>query len=128
MQNQYQQGQVHQNMQTGAIPPQLNHGGHEVFDVHEVLSGAIGTLNTYTLCVSMSKIRNYSTFWIVNISSSKMNIIFHWSASKRARILLNRLESYKMNQGNDFIYGLTPTQPKKPCNPYRKLRMNAFQA
>ena len=49
MQNQYQQGQVHQNMQTGAIPPQLNHGGHEVFDVHEVLSGAIGTLNTYTL-------------------------------------------------------------------------------
>lgn len=33
MQNQYQQGQVHQNMQTGAIPPQLNHGGHEVFDV-----------------------------------------------------------------------------------------------
>lgn len=49
MQNQYQQGQVHQNMQTGAIPPQMNHGGHEVFDVHEVLSGTIVTLNTYTL-------------------------------------------------------------------------------
>ena len=36
-----QQGQTHQNMHTGNVPPQMNHGGHEVFDIHEVLSGAI---------------------------------------------------------------------------------------
>jgi hypothetical protein len=47
MQN--QQGPLHQNMHTGNVPQQLNHGGHEVFDVHEVLSGTIGALDTYTM-------------------------------------------------------------------------------
>lgn len=46
---QFEQPQNHQNMETGMIPPQLNHGGHEMFDVHEVLAGAINTMNTYTM-------------------------------------------------------------------------------
>lgn len=38
-----------QQMNAKAVPPQMNHGGHEMFDVHEVLSGAINTMNTYTM-------------------------------------------------------------------------------
>ncbi len=45
----FQQPQNHQNVETGVVPPQMNHGGHEMFDVHEVLSGAINTMNTYTM-------------------------------------------------------------------------------
>ena len=47
MQN--QQGQMHQNMHTGTVPTQMNHGGHEVFDVHEVLSGSVGTMDQYMM-------------------------------------------------------------------------------
>lgn len=114
MQNQYQQGQVHQNMQTGAIPPQMNHGGHEVFDVHEVLSGTIGTLNTYTLLrqhIQDQELRDILDRQYQFIQD-EYNISLECFQSGQDPS--KRTQSYKMNQGNDFIYGLTPTQPKKP--------------
>ncbi|MFE4143100.1 spore coat protein [Peribacillus sp. YIM B13472] len=114
MQNQYQQGQVHQNMQTGAIPPQMNHGGHEVFDVHEVLSGAIVTLNTYTLL--RQHVQDQELMDILDrqyqFIQDEYNITLE--CFQTGQDPSKRTQSYKMNQGNDFIYGLTPTQPKKP--------------
>jgi spore coat protein CotF len=114
MQNQYQQGQVHQNMQTGAIPPQMNHGGHEVFDVHEVLSGAIGTLNTYTLL--RQHIQDQELLDILDRQYQFIQDEYNISLEcfKTGQDPSKPTQSYKMNQGNDFIYGLTPTQPKKP--------------
>ncbi|CAH0248169.1 spore coat protein [Peribacillus simplex] len=114
MQNQYQQGQVHQNMQTGAIPPQMNHGGHEVFDVHEVLSGAIVTLNTYTLL--RQHVQDQELMDILDrqyqFIQDEYNITLE--CFQTGQDPSKRTQSYKMNQGNDFIYGLTPAQPKKP--------------
>ncbi|MFE4812847.1 spore coat protein [Peribacillus simplex] len=114
MQNQYQQGQVHQNMQTGAIPPQMNHGGHELFDVHEVLSGTIGTLNTYTLL--RQHVKDQELMDILDrqyqFIQDEYNITLE--CFQTGQDPSKRTQSYKMNQGNDFIYGLTPTQPKKP--------------
>ncbi|MFJ7992921.1 spore coat protein [Peribacillus frigoritolerans] len=114
MQNQYQQGQVHQNMQTGAIPPQLNHGGHEVFDVHEVLSGAIGTLNTYILL--RQHVQDQELLDILDRQYQFIQDEYNISLEcfKTGQDPSKPTQSYKMNQGNDFIYGLTPTQPKKP--------------
>ncbi|MDF1996737.1 spore coat protein [Peribacillus frigoritolerans] len=114
MQNQYQQGQVHQNMQTGAIPPQMNHGGHEVFDVHEVLSGAIGTLNTYTLL--RQHIQDQELLDILDRQYQFIQDEYNISLEcfQTGQDPSKPTQSYKMNQGNDFIYGLTPTQPKKP--------------
>ncbi|MFE5430335.1 spore coat protein [Peribacillus simplex] len=114
MQNQYQQGQVHQNMQTGAIPPQMNHGGHEVFDVHEVLSGTIVTLNTYTLL--RQHVQDQELLDILDrqyqFIQDEYNITLE--CFQTGQDPSKRTQSYNMNQGNDFIYGLTPTQPKKP--------------
>ncbi|MES9739256.1 spore coat protein [Peribacillus frigoritolerans] len=114
MQNQYEQGQVHQNMQTGAIPPQLNHGGHEVFDVHEVLSGAIGTLNTYTLL--RQHVQDQELLDILDRQYQFIQDEYNISLEcfQTGQDPSKPTQSYKMNQGNDFIYGLTPTQPKKP--------------
>ncbi|CAK6470875.1 spore coat protein [Peribacillus castrilensis] len=114
MQNQNQQGQVHQNMQTGAIPPQLNHGGHEVFDVHEVLSGAIGTLNTYTLL--RQHVQDQELLDILDRQYQFIQDEYNISLEcfQTGQDPSKPTQSYKMNQGNDFIYGLTPTQPKKP--------------
>ncbi|MEY8731053.1 spore coat protein [Peribacillus frigoritolerans] len=114
MQNQYQQGQVHQNMQTGAIPPQMNHGGHEVFDVHEVLSGAIGTLNTYTLL--RQHVQDQELLDILDRQYQFIQEEYNISLEcfQTGQDPSKPTQSYKMNQGNDFIYGLTPTQPKKP--------------
>lgn len=114
MQNQNQQGQIHQNMQTGAIPPQMNHGGHEVFDVHEVLSGAIGTLNTYTLL--RQHVQDQELLDILDRQYQFIQDEYNISLEcfQTGQDPSKPTQSYKMNQGNDFIYGLTPTQPKKP--------------
>ncbi len=122
MQNQQMQGQsqmqgqgtMHQNMHTGAVPQQLNHGGHEVFDVHEVLSGTIGTLNTYMMLsqhVKDPELRDILTRQYQFIQQ-EYNITLE--SFKTGQDPSMPTQSYKMNQGNDFIYGLTPSQPKKP--------------
>ncbi len=108
------QGQTHINMHTGNIPQQLNHGGHEVMDVHEVLSGSVGTLNQFTLLQKYVKdpellnIMNRQYQFIQN----EYNITL--DCFKSGQDPAQPTSSYKMNQNNDFIYGLTPTQPKKP--------------
>ncbi|MCM3675714.1 MULTISPECIES: spore coat protein [Peribacillus] len=114
MQNQYQQGQVHQNMQTGAIPPQMNHGGHEVFDVHEVLSGTIDTLNTYMLL--RQHVKDQELRDILDRQNQFIQDEYNITLEcfQTGQDPSKPTQSYKMNQGNDFIYGLTPTQPKKP--------------
>lgn len=43
MQN--QQEQMHHNMHTGTLTPQMNHGGHEILDVQEVLATTVSTMD-----------------------------------------------------------------------------------
>ncbi|MGF9696109.1 MULTISPECIES: spore coat protein [Paenibacillus] len=108
------QMQNHQNVETGTVPPQLNHGGHEMFDVNEVLSGAINTLNTYTMLsqhVKDPELRDILTRQKQFISE-EYNITLE--CFKTGQDPSKPTQSYKMKQDNDFTYGLKPSQPKKP--------------
>lgn len=109
-----QQGQMHQNMQTGNIPQQLNHGGHEVFDVHEVLSGSIGTLNTYTLLRQFVKDQELADIMDRQYRFLQDEYNITLECFKTGSDPSKPTQSYKMKQGNDFVYGLKPSQPKKP--------------
>jgi len=112
--NQQGQGQTHQNMQTGMVNPQFNHGGHEVFDVHEILSGTIGTLNEYTLLrthVKDQELLNILDRQYQFIQTEYNTTVDCFKSGKDPAV---PTQSYKMTQGNDFIYGLKPSQPKKP--------------
>lgn len=113
MQN--QQGQTHMNMNTGNIPPQLNHGGHEIMDCHEVLSGTVGSLNQYTL---LSKyVKDPELMDIMNrqyqFIQDEYNITVDCFRSGQEPA--KPTGTYMMKQNNDSItYGLSPKQPKKP--------------
>lgn len=106
--------QTHQNMHTGTVTPQMNHGGHELFDVHEVLSGSISSLNQMTLLRPHTKDpelldildRQY------RFMADEYNITLE--CFKTGKDPSHPTQSYKMKQGNDFIYGLQQSQPKKP--------------
>ncbi|MGG3283868.1 spore coat protein [Paenibacillus solani] len=109
-----QQPQNHQNMQTGTVPPQLNHGGHEMFDVHEVLSGAINTIDTYTMLsghVQDPELRDILQRQ-KQFMTEEYNITLE--CFKSGMDPSQPTKSYKMKQGNDFVYGVKPSQPKKP--------------
>lgn len=113
-QNSFDQGQTHQNMQTGNVPAQLNHGGHELFDVHEVLSTAISGLNLKTIL--RPHVQDQELLDILNrqyaFAMDEYNITVE--CFKTGKDPSHPTSSYKMQGGNDFIYGMKPSQPKKP--------------
>lgn len=106
--------QNHQNIETGTIPPQLNHGGHEMFDVHEVLAGAINTLNTYTMLSQHVKDPELRDILLrqKQFMSEEYNITLE--CFRTGQDPSKPTQSYKMSQDNDFTYGMKPSQPMKP--------------
>lgn len=113
-QNPFGQGQTHQNMQTGNVSQQMNHGGHELFDVHEVLSSMVAGLDQKVLLrphvkdqVLLNMLDRQYAF-----SVDEYNITVE--CFKTGTDPSHPTSTYKMVQGNDFVYGLKPTPPKKP--------------
>lgn len=107
-------GTTHQNMQTGTVPPTMNHGGHELFDVHEVLSSTIGALNQAILL--RPHVKDPELLDILDrqyrFTLDEYNITAE--CFKSGKDPSHPTQSYKMKEGNDFIYGMKPGQPKKP--------------
>ncbi|RYL90366.1 spore coat protein [Sporolactobacillus sp. THM7-4] len=108
------QNQTNPNMQTGQVSGQMNHGGHEVFDVHEMLSGSVSTMNLYLLMrehVKDPELRNMMDRQYQFIQEEyNLTCECFRTGQKPSK----RTESYMMKQDNDFIYGIKPSQPKKP--------------
>lgn len=113
-QNSFGQGQTHQNMQTGNVTQQMNHGGHELFDVHEVLSCMVAGLNQKVMLRPQVKDPELLTILDRQYAFSLDEYNITVEAFKTGRDPSHPTSTYKMQLGNDFIYGLKPGQPKKP--------------
>ena len=111
---QNQSGETHQNMHTGTVPPLMNHGGHELFDVHEVLSGTVAALNQAMLL--RPQVQDPELLDILDrqyrFTLDEYNITVE--AFKTGQDPSHPTGTYKMKGGNDFIYGMKPSQPTKP--------------
>lgn len=120
MQNQQGQ-QTHVNMHTGNIPQQMNHGAHEILDVSEVLSGAIGTLDQYMLL--RQHVQDPELLSILDHQYQFMQNEYNTTVQcfSTGQDPTTPTKSYKMNQNNDFVYGLKPSQPKKPLQSVSEL-------
>jgi spore coat protein CotF len=119
---------IHQNMQIGEIPAQFNHGGHEMFDVHEVLSGTVSTLNLYTLCkghVQDPDLKAMMERHYQHISNEYNACVEAFQTGKDPAM---RTQTYNMTQDNDFIYGLKSSQPKKPIQNVTELNDESVSA
>ncbi|ALA51636.1 spore coat protein [Shouchella clausii] len=110
-----QQQNMHQNIETGTVTPQMNHGGHEMFDVHEVLAGSINTMNTYTMLsqhVQDPELRDILDRQKAFMKQEYNTTLECFQTGQDPAV---PTKSYKMKQGNDFTYGMKPGgQPKKP--------------
>ncbi|MHA6259769.1 spore coat protein [Sporosarcina sp. CAU 1771] len=109
-----QPGQMHQNMQTGAISQQMNHGGHEVFDLHEAISSTVASLDQSLIL--RPHVKDPELLDILDrqyrFTLDEYNITVE--AFKSGKDPSHPTGSYKMKQENDFIYGLKESPPKKP--------------
>lgn len=108
MQNQFQ------STTSTNVQPNVSHGGHEMFDAHEVLSSIIGVLDHYLMYdqyVKDPELKN-----ILQHQRTFINDVYNISvqAFSTGEDPTHPTQSYKMKQNNDVIYGLKPGQPKKP--------------
>ncbi|SFE43190.1 spore coat protein [Alteribacillus iranensis] len=109
-QNQMQGKQVSENM-----PGMMNHGGHELFDAHEVIGGVIGMLDQYKMYEQhvqdtelKSMMQRHSNF-VTNLYNTMLDTF------QTGKDPSQPTQTYNMSQSNDVIYGMKPGgQPKKP--------------
>ncbi|MBP3038336.1 spore coat protein [Bacillaceae bacterium Marseille-Q3522] len=92
----------------------VSFGGHDLFDIHEVLSGTIGAIEQYVMfqeSIQDPELKNIATRQQQFLLDT-YNILadcFH-SGKNPSR----PTSKYQMTQANDVQYGLKASQPKKP--------------
>ncbi|WP_181350242.1 spore coat protein [Thalassobacillus sp. CUG 92003] len=96
------------------MPNAMNHGGHEMFDAHEVLGSVISMLDQYQLYVQHIQdpdLKNILNLQYTFTSELYSIIVESFQTGEKPRISTH---VYKMTENNDVIFGLKPGQPKKP--------------
>ena len=95
-------------------PLSMNHGAHELLDVHEVLSTMIAGLNQFVLL--RDQVQDQELLSILDKQYAFMLDEYNITVEcfQTGKDPSHPTSSYKMQQGNDFVYGMKPSQPKKP--------------
>ncbi|WP_052807286.1 spore coat protein [Risungbinella massiliensis] len=102
------------NLQQGMVA--RNHSGHEVNDVHELLSGTIGVLDQYMMfrqyvqCQELLGILDRQYQFMMDEYNMLVQC-FHTGQDPQ-----HGTKRYQMHQSNEnIVYGIKPGQPKKPA-------------
>jgi spore coat protein CotF len=95
--------------------PMMNHGAHEINDVHELLTSTINTIDHYTMveqqvqCRELQDIiRRQKTFMTDEYNTLVECFTTGQDPSKPTG-------KYQMKQGNNVVYGLKQSPPKAPA-------------
>lgn len=108
-------GKQPMNMQsTTTFTGQMNHGAHEILDVHEVLHGMVGAFNEYLMCEQ--NIKDQELLGILQhqrqFMTNEYNLLVE--CLKTGKEPSRGTTVYKMDQSNEVQYGLAPSQPTVP--------------
>ncbi|MGP4077987.1 spore coat protein [Halobacillus sp. K22] len=128
MQNQNQM-QSNKTMQPNLAPNQnQNHGGHELFDAHEVIAGVISMLDQYQMYAQ--HIQDQELKDILNRQSAFVTQMYNTivQSFQTGQDPNMPTQQYKMNQNNNAVYGLKPGQPKKPNQSVNELSDQGLSA
>lgn len=122
-QNQNQQGmQIHSHMMNP------NHGGHELFDAHEVIAGIISMLDQYQMYAQhiqdqeLQAIQQRQHAFVTQMYNT---IVQSFNSGQDPA---QKTQQYQMQQNNDVVYGLKPGQPKKPNQSVNELSDQGLSA
>ncbi|MFD2673516.1 spore coat protein [Marinicrinis sediminis] len=103
------------NMQSsGNLAPQQHHGGHEMFDAHEVLATFINVLDQYMIFDQF--IQDQELKQILNRQYGFMTDLYNICVQtfSTGQDPSHPTQTYHMTQNNQVYYGTQPSQPKKP--------------
>ncbi|AIF42263.1 spore coat protein [Virgibacillus sp. SK37] len=111
-----QQQQNTQNfMDSTQMPPQQSHGGHEMFDAHEAISGLVGGMEQCLLYEQhiqdpelKTMMQQHKTF----LTQLYNTIVETLKTGQEPAV---KTQTYEMAQSNNVVYGMQPSQPKTPA-------------
>lgn len=113
------------------MPPNMmnaNHGGHELFDAHEVIAGLINMLDQYQMYAqhiqdpALQEIQQRQHAFVTQMYNT---IVQSFSSGQDPT---QNTQQYKMQQSNEVIYGMKAGQPKKPNQSINDLSDNGISA
>lgn len=92
----------------------MNHGGHELFDMHEVLSGMISVLDQFMIFRPLVQDNELLTILDrqYNFILSQYNLTAECFTTGQKPS--QETSTYMMQETTQINYGLSPSQPKKP--------------
>ncbi|MFP7170441.1 spore coat protein [Terribacillus halophilus] len=111
MENQMQTAQMNQPT---TLHGKQNHGGHEIFDTHEILTGMISVMDQYKIFEQFIQDPELKTIAQRQGDFLKQTYNTMVESFKTGQDPTVPTTSYSMQQGNDVVYGLQPAEPKKP--------------
>ena len=91
-----------------------NHGGHELFDAHEVLAGIISMLDQYQMYeqhIKDPELKDINQRQAAFVTQAYNTMVEAFSTGQKPTI---STQVYNMTQNHDVVYGVKPGQPKKP--------------
>ncbi|WP_399208996.1 spore coat protein [Sutcliffiella horikoshii] len=129
-----------QNMNQQQMPPNMNmnmagtqttntnHGGHELFDAHEVIAGIISMLDQYQMYeqhIQDPALKDILTRQTTFVTQMYNTIVESFRTGQKPSV---STQVYKMTQTHDVVYGITPSQPKKPNQSVNELADKGLSA
>ncbi len=111
-----------QNQQSSAqMAAQESHGGHEMFDAHEALSGLVGSIEQtllYEPHIQDPELKTMLQKHKAYMSQTYNTVVETLKTGKEPTV---KTQTYNMAQSNNVLYGMKPTQPKTPAQSVNEL-------
>ncbi|MFD2627504.1 spore coat protein [Oceanobacillus kapialis] len=125
MQNQNQQPNPNAPMNQAMSK---NHGGHEMFDAHEVLAGVINMLDQYQMYnqhIQDPELKNIAQRQSTFVTQLYNTMVECFKTGQDPTV---PTQQYHMTQENEVVYGIKPGQPKKPNSSVSQLSDQGLSA
>ncbi|WJV19785.1 spore coat protein [Rossellomorea marisflavi] len=116
------------NQQQPHMQPPLNHGGHELFDAHEVIAGIISMLDQYQMYEphiqdpALKDILHRQSSFVTTLYNT---IVESFSTGSKPQV---PTQVYEMTQEHQTVYGIKAGAPKKPNASVQDLSDNGLSA
>lgn len=122
------QGQNGMQMPPNMQQQNMNHGGHEMFDAHEVIASMISMMDQYQMYDQY--IQDQELKSILNRQYTFMTQLYNTvvESFKTGQDPTVPTQQYKMQQNNDTVYGVKPGKPKKPNQSIQELSDQGLSA
>ncbi|XKG12489.1 spore coat protein [Sutcliffiella horikoshii] len=112
----------------GTQTTNTNHGGHELFDAHEVIAGIISMLDQYQMYeqhIQDPALKDILTRQTTFVTQMYNTIVESFRTGQKPSV---STQVYNMTQTHDVVYGITPSQPKKPNQSVNELADKGLSA